>query len=79
MEDKRNVHKKRKGGDSVMHGGCVGPRMHTQTKGSLLYTVFLSTNALPRASKRHLPVLTRMLYMEGGGKKDEGKAAQICL
>lgn len=53
-----------------MHGGCVGPKMHTQTKGSLLYTVFLNTNALPQASKRGLPVLTRMLYMKG---KEEGE------
>lgn len=63
-----------------MHGGCVGPKMHTQTKGSLLYTVFLNTNALPQASKRGLPVLTRMLYMEEkkrakkeGGKKKKKK------
>lgn len=64
-----------------MQGGCVGPKMHTQTKGSLLYTVFLNTNALPQASKRGLPVLTRMLYMKGKekGKKKDWKAGQICL
>lgn len=76
--ERQKKDKKEGRGDCVMQGGCVGPRMqYTNKSFPAIYTVS-HANALPRASKRCLPVLTRMLYIRrGGGKKKsrgEGRA-----
>lgn len=56
-----------------MQGGCVGPRMqYTNKSFPAIYTVS-HANALPRASKRCLPVLTRMLYIRRGGEKKKSR------